>query len=497
MTASLQHFPLGQPVPDSVHAVCCSLPTMADVIGYEEKAPAVMAAVKFAYPRFVFHDYILRVMEDLIQRLSLPGRALYVTCSETSAQWLGEWIAPGAFVTGQTDGFFYVYFLDTDANRARAKAFLQHTGVCISSRQAEDYLVVRGLLKSKQAEAGFQSDGEVHIQHALRPLLSTDFIQLRPSGMNAFCGALEAVRAVQAARGRRVYLQLGWLYLDTMEVLKKLLADGERVIVIHDVSDRAAIEAAFEAHGDDLAAVVTEVPTNPLVRLADLDMLDELCARHEVMKIYDPSLAGITSVDVLPRCDVLVTSLTKYAASAGDVMMGALAVNPQSPWADLLWAALEGRGERPYRRDASRMAAEIDAMQEVAATVNANARAVADFLEGHPAVKRVHRIDAPQQRAVFEQVRREESSFGAIISFDLKGPLEVFYDRVRVVKGPSFGTVFTMLCPFLYLAHYEQVRTKEGRAYLRSLGLEPECVRLSVGKEPLEAILEALREGLD
>ncbi|HMW60551.1 MAG TPA: PLP-dependent transferase, partial [Leptospiraceae bacterium] len=71
-----------------------------------------------------------------------------------------------------------------------------------------------------------------------------------------------------------------------------------------------------------------------------------------------------------------------------------------------------------------------------------------------------------------------------------------FYDRITVAKGPSFGSVFTILCPFMYLAHYDLVQSEAGRRELASLHLDPDLVRVSVGIEPIEEIIAAFAEAL-
>jgi cystathionine gamma-synthase len=64
------------------------------------------------------------------------------------------------------------------------------------------------------------------------------------------------------------------------------------------------------------------------------------------------------------------------------------------------------------------------------------------------------------------------------------------------MKGPSFGTEFTLVCPFMYLAHYELVTTDEGRNFLRSIGIDPDLIRISVGTEPIADIIEVFEEAL-
>jgi cystathionine gamma-synthase len=84
-----------------------------------------------------------------------------------------------------------------------------------------------------------------------------------------------------------------------------------------------------------------------------------------------------------------------------------------------------------------------------------------------------------------------------MISFTLRGKLDRFYDRLRLPKGPSFGMRTTLICPFMYLAHYDLVTTPAGRAELEANGLDPDLLRLCVGTEPAAEIIGALREALD
>jgi cystathionine gamma-synthase len=83
-----------------------------------------------------------------------------------------------------------------------------------------------------------------------------------------------------------------------------------------------------------------------------------------------------------------------------------------------------------------------------------------------------------------------------MISFSLWTPLEPFYNRLRLPKGPSFGMKATLICPFMYLAHYDLVTTPAGRAELAASGIDPDLLRLCVGTEPAEEIIAALAEAL-
>ena len=85
-----------------------------------------------------------------------------------------------------------------------------------------------------------------------------------------------------------------------------------------------------------------------------------------------------------------------------------------------------------------------------------------------------------------------------MITFTLRTPgaLEKFYDRLRLPKGPSFGMKRTLICPFMYLAHYDLVTTPAGLAELAASRLDPDLLRLCVGTEPVGEIIAALAEAL-
>jgi cystathionine gamma-synthase len=83
-----------------------------------------------------------------------------------------------------------------------------------------------------------------------------------------------------------------------------------------------------------------------------------------------------------------------------------------------------------------------------------------------------------------------------MVTIELHEKLQPFFDALNVMKGPSFGTEFTLVCPFMYLAHYQLVTTDEGRNFLRSIGIDPDLIRISVGTEPIADIIEVFEEAL-
>ena len=83
-----------------------------------------------------------------------------------------------------------------------------------------------------------------------------------------------------------------------------------------------------------------------------------------------------------------------------------------------------------------------------------------------------------------------------MVAIELHEKIQPFFDALKVMKGPSFGTRFTLVCPFMYLAHYDLVTTDEGTKFLRSIGIDPDLIRISVGTEPISEIIEVFEEAL-
>ncbi len=497
-----QPIPLGQRIPGSPHSVACSLPTMRDVIGYEEGRPETTKHIASGYPRFVVHTHAKRLCEHLARRPELAGKSLWLVTSPKMAAALADHLGrngPAHAAPFSAEGIDGVAHLDTPELNTRGKVFLQNIGGFLSSRAAEDHLVRLGLLPAPAPEKLFAGDATAEIRRVLRgpfPVAATDLL-LAPSGMNALYAAFRAINTVQARAGRTAWVQLGWLYLDSIALLKKFTPDPARDYLRHgDVTDLAGLEKLFAAHGPRIAGLIIEAPTNPLIQTTDIAAVTALARRHGAKVILDPAVSSPFNVDLLPHADLVATSLTKYTAHEGDVIAGAVVVNAARPDAAELRGLVAANLEPLHPRDLARLAAQIGATPEIVARINANARQVAVFLESHPAVDKVWWALQPATRDNYFKIARTPESVGSMISFTLKGPLAKFYDAVRLPKGPSFGMTTTLISPFIYLAHYDLVTSEAGRAELAAHGLSPDLLRLSVGTEPVGEIIAALAEAL-
>jgi cystathionine beta-lyase/cystathionine gamma-synthase len=493
-----RHVPCGDRLPDSIHAVSVSLPALQDLVGYERGESDVLRVVSTGYPRFHTHPYVLQIQNYLDYLLRLGGKQLLLLSSPQAAHDLSDF---AGIDNPEIVWFKNLYGLVVPPEKlARAKAFRQHTGTHVSSRLAEDFLIGEGVIEHRQAEESLPAGGEGHVREVLRAAYeaaSGEDVLLANAGMNAFYGIYRAINAIQRKQGKDLWIQFGWLFMDTMRVVEKLRPAGSSYHPIHDVSDLEALGAALERAGGRVAGIVTETPSNPLVRTPDIAAVRRLADRHGCALVIDSTLGTPYNVDVLPYADVVIESLTKYANGAADVMMGAAVLNPSSSFYLDLKTTLPAFVEKPYVRDVNRLAFQITGYAERMKRVNENATALVEFLGARKSVRRVFWAYQEKYRINYEKIHRAPGSPGGIITLELDAPLAAIYDRLEIAKGPSLGAEFTLVGPYLYHAHYDLVSSDEGRGLLRASGLNPELLRVSVGVEDTDDLLRAFSDALE
>ncbi|HOF70993.1 MAG TPA: PLP-dependent transferase [Verrucomicrobiota bacterium] len=468
---------LGQPIPALPHAVSVALPRWEDVVGYEEKKPEVVNALAGGYPRFFIHAEVrelARQLGDGRPCLPFPSPRAAGLCAEFIERTSGQ---QAKVLTGR--GLSGV--VTSDAGSAALRAFWQHTGLIVSSRQAAAHLAGRAARPEELAAlpalrrqlAGFYDCAE-------------DDVFLAPTGMAAQFAALQAVR--QRTPGRPT-AQLGFPYVDTLKLQQKL---GHGGILLHRLG---SIEQELRdlLSRQPLAACFSEIPGNPLLGSADVRRLHPLLRAQRVPLVVDDVVATPANIDLSGCADLIATSLTKFMVGTGNAMGGALICNPRSPLYAELKPIISARHEELlWGEDAVVLAAQTRSFPERMKRHNQNGLWLAERLRRHPAVERVW-YPKWEFAEAYEAVRRPEGGWGALITFlpkegETRSP--GIYDRLEFCKGPSLGTVFTLACPFMLLAHYTELEWAESCGVPRSL------IRLSVGLEDPEDLWRRLERAL-
>lgn len=468
---------LGQPIPNSPHAVSVALPRWRDVVGYEEKKPEVIDRLSSGYPRFVVHEFVQDLAHELGDGepcLPFPSRR----AAERAAQFVRRTTQTEARVVGR-GGVSAV--VAGGQGYTALRSFWQHTGLIVSSRQAQACLSGRN---------GATDDTEV--RRSLRRQLAgfydcaEDDVFLAPTGMAALYAALEAVLA--RAPGRPT-AQLGFPYVDTLKLQQKLGPSG---ILLHHL-DHVQSKLRSLLDRERLAACFCEIPGNPLLGSVNLRQLSPLLHQHRVPLVVDDVVATPLNIDLSAHADLVATSLTKFIVGTGDVMGGALVCNPRSPIYSELKALVTAQHEELlWTEDAVVLEQQARSFPQRMARHNRNGLLIAERLRAHPSIERVWYPKWEFSEA-YESVRRPNGGWGALLTFLPKNAerrAPEIYDRLACCKGPSLGTVFTLACPFTLLAHYTELEWAE------ACGVSRYLIRLSVGLEDPDELWQRLETAL-
>ena len=195
------------------------------------------------------------------------------------------------------------------------------------------------------------------------------------------------------------------------------------------------------------------------------------------------------------RCDDLVNGrLTKWTSSEGDFMGGRVGQREDSPFTAALGDALRVDAEEGaplYIGDAEVLLSNLKGYAKRMKTVNASGIELAGWLADHPAVAQVWHPSLTT-RENYDAVRRKTGGYGGLLSFVLKNAKKTpkVYDALRLSKGPSFGTSFTLVCPYVMLAHYPELEWAE------ACGVPANLLRVSCGLEPIGTLKSAFEEAL-
>ena len=142
------------------------------------------------------------------------------------------------------------------------------------------------------------------------------------------------------------------------------------------------------------------------------------------------------------------------------------------------------------------MAEQISFYESFIEHTNASTITVAEFLMGHPQVKEVRWAYQSRYSKNYQSLAGDAKP-GCVISFEIKCDFKTYYNSLGMLKSPSFGTEFSLCCPYVYLAHYSMMHNEHGKKQLREAGISPQLLRLSVGLEPTDQIISVLKESLD
>jgi len=487
-----QPIPCGAALPlDNPHAFSVSMPTYQDVVDFEEGTNAIFERIKSAYPRLQFHPYVNQATEIIRKEKGLADSGTcYLLPSLQSANHVAELseTSPEIYTYGT---YAIAYFSKSAAAESFVNyhSFMKHCGYMIYSREAEDFLRTKGVKLPEWREEYNRTNPKEQVMNALKEGYGESRITLCGSGMNAIYAAYAAVKETASVE-RNIFVQYGWLYTDSIHILKKCSGEFYQV---GRVTDFEELKSYFKENGSRVAAVMTETVSNPLLQSPDLPALAGLAQKYGFSVILDNTFATPWNVDVAPYADIIIESLTKFASGKGDCMAGAMIIPKQSSLARSTEKALEKYVTPLGGRDLQRLGFTIAGYPERVKKVNRHAGILVDYLQKHPRVQRVHHVYADKTCENYRKIAKEENCYGGVISFVVDGDFQTFYDNLTLPKGPSLGSDFPIAMSYTLLAHWDLVNEPQQRV-LTNVGISPWLIRLSVGEDSPQLIIDAMEK---
>lgn len=325
-------------------------------------------------------------------------------------------------------------------------------------------------------------------RHALEELIAD--VEYGHAGF-AFASGMAAISSVMMlfSAGDHVILTDD-VYGGTYRVVNKVLNRFGLEFTFVDTGDLAAVEAAVQ---ENTKAIFIETPTNPLLKVTDIEAVSAFAKAKSLLTIVDNTfMTPYLQNPIQLGADIVLHSATKYIGGHSDVVAGLVVVNtaelaeemhfvqnsigailgPQDSW--LLIRGLKTLGIR---------------MEET----GTNAQQIAEFLDGHEAVGKVIYPGLPAHSG-HELMKKQSTGFGGMISFDV-GSREKAGELLAKLKyftlAESLGAVESLISVPAQMTHASI--PAERRA---ELGIGDGLVRISVGIEDVEDLIEDLAEAL-
>ncbi len=346
--------------------------------------------------------------------------------------------------------------------------------------------IEQGFARDRFIYSRYGNPSQWAVQEKLAALEGAESAIVFSSGMAAITATVMAL----VDRGAHVVASAD-LYGGTYNLFNQEFPTFGMSATLVDPQDFAAIEAAIRP---ETQLMYFEAITNPLLKIIDIPRLAEIARRHGLRLVIDGTFAPPVAMRALEQgADVVVHSASKYLNGHSDLIAG-VAAGPRK-LIDMIWPRLLNYGgsldphacfllERGLKTLAIRMRAHEE-----------SAHALARWLEGHPQVKRVFYplLDSHPDRAVAKRLLKNGT--GNVTFFIAGGDAAALrlVNALRIPKqATSLGGVESLVSlPFnTSQASY----TARQRA---AIGIDPGCVRLSVGIEDAADLIADFDQALD
>ena len=282
------------------------------------------------------------------------------------------------------------------------------------------------------------------------------------------------------------------IYGGSYRIMKRIFEPFGLVFHFVDMSDVSNIESVLS---ERTKLVWMETPTNPLLRIIDIEAITKLCREKGIYTAVDNTFASPYLQNPLDMgADIVMHSVTKYLGGHSDTVMGALIVNDDELAKQLAFIQ-NASGAVPGPQDCFLVLRGIKTLHIRMQRHCENAIIVAQWLEIHPKIAKVYYPGLPSHTG-YELAKKQMRDFGGMLSFELKG--DVYQEAVYVMEslnvfslGESLGGVESLCTHPASMTHASIPKEEREKT-----GLKDTLIRLSVGIEDVEDLIADLEQAI-
>ena len=258
-----------------------------------------------------------------------------------------------------------------------------------------------------------------------------------------------------------------------------------------DTTDPAALASAMSA---DVKAIYIETPSNPMMNVTDIRLCADLAKKHGALLIVDNTfLSPYFQNPIELGADIVIHSGTKYLGGHNDTLAGFVCL-ADDHLSEKLYKISYTMGATLSPFDSWLMIRGIKTLAVRMERAQENAKAIAAFLQTHPKVTKVHYVGLPDHPG-YEVNAKQSRGSGAMLSFAVDShetALQVLAKVKIITFAESLGGPESLITLPVTQTHADVPEEER-----RRLGITDSLLRLSVGLENAQDLIEDLRQAME
>ena len=304
--------------------------------------------------------------------------------------------------------------------------------------------------------------------------------------------------------------------LAAIDAVVKLLQSGDEILAVDDIyggafrlfthiyskfgikvnyTDTTNVANVLDAITPQTKLIWLETPTNPTLKISDIKAIAQIAKQHGLLLCVDNTFASpALQQPIQLGADIVIHSATKYLGGHSDLIAG-LVISASNELGEQIKFIQNASGAILSPHDSWLVIRGIETLHLRVQQHCRNAQAVAEYLEGHPAVAAVY-YPGLKTHINHDIAAQQQSGFGGVVSFTLKNDTEAaaknFVTATHYFKlAESLGGVKSLLCHPATMTHKSIPAEKR-----HASGVADSLIRLSVGLEDVADLVQDIEQAL-